>query len=496
MRKTLLIQFAILFQAALAFAIPDNFVSREVLTGTFAQAVNNNQTATTEVGEPSTTGYRTLWYSWTAPANGELTVTIAGGDTFVQTLTVWMGTTVNSLKPVVPQTVSSSASVTFPVVAGTVYAICTGSYYSSDYGNIQVNLNLGTGSTINNLIIIGLATTTNDYFASRIITSTQYGSFVVYNGGATTETLEPATGYKTMWWTYRAPANGRLTITTDGSWSYVFELSAWSGTTVQGLKQIIPNDVSSPPTVLTFPVIQGNDYQICAGDYYSGDSGGPVVLTFTLDPNSDLNSFNLTGGAVFTNDNFSSAYTLTGDSPAVVSYNTYATREALEPSATGYKTLWFKWTAPVAGLTQMTTSGSDSSFLKTLSVYTGTAINTLTFVTNAAAYSLPTVAFSAVAGQTYYLSLGDYYSGDSGGSLILAIFGQPGTLATGPNLTLEKAVHLKFQTQSGHTYRIQQSTDLKNWNSLTNVFTGNGAIQDIYVGGADTGNKVFRVSAQ
>jgi len=81
-------------------------------------------------------------------------------------------------------------------------------------------------------------------------------------------------------------------------------------------------------------------------------------------------------------------------------------------------------------------------------------------------------------------------------SLILAIFGQPGTLATGPNLTLEKAVHLKFQTQSGHTYRIQQSTDLKNWNSLTNVFTGNGAIQDIYVGGADTGNKVFRVSAQ
>ena len=496
MKYTILIPTATLLLALTAHAtIPDNFANRQVLTGTFAQAANNNQNATTEVGEPSATGYRTLWYSWTAPANGEVTITLAGGDSFYQTLSVWMGSSVSSLKPVVPLTTSYSASVTFPVVAGTVYAICTGSYNSSDYGNIQVNLTLDTGSTINNLNIIGLATTTNDYFASRIITSTQYGSFVVYNGGATTETLEPATGYKTMWWTYRAPANGRLTITTDGSWSYYFELSAWTGTAIQSLKQIVPGSFAYPPTVLTIPVIQGCDYQICAGDYDSSDAGGPIVLTFTLDPNSDLNSFNLTGGAVFTNDNFSSAYTLTGDSPAVISYNTYATREALEPSVTGYKTLWFKWTAPVAGSTSMTTSGSDSSFYKSVTVFTGTAINSLMQTTNVTGYT-PTATFTAVAGQTYYVCLGNYNSGDSGGSLLLGIFGQPGTLATGPNLTIEKAVHLKFQTQSGHTYRVQQSTDLKNWNSLTNVFTGNGAIQDIYVGGADAGNKMFRVSTQ
>ena len=319
-----------------------------------------------------------------------------------------MGTSVTSLKPVVPEVLSSAASVTFPVVSGTVYAICTGSYYSADYGNIQVNLSLDTGSTINNLNIIGQATTMNDLFVNRIITTTQYGSYIVYNGGATTETLEPTPGYKTMWWTYRAPANGRLTITTEGSWTYTLALSAWSGTAVQSLRQLIPYVVSSSAAVLAFPVIQGNDYQICTSEYYSGDPGGPIVMTFTLDPNSDLNSFNFSGGAVFTNDNFSSAYSLTGASPAVISYNTYATREALEPAVTGNKTLWFKWTAPVAGSTSMTTSGSDSTFYKSLTIFTGTTINSLTQTTNATEY-MPTATFTAVAGQTYYISLGDYY---------------------------------------------------------------------------------------
>ena len=498
MRKKLLIQLAVLFQAAAALAIPDNFVSPQILTGSFVQATNNNQTATTEVGEPSVTGYRTLWYSWTAPANGEVTITLAGGDSFYQNLGAWMGGAVTSLKTIATVSGSTSATLTFPVAQGSVYAISTGSFYSSDYGNIQINLSLDTGSTINNLNIIGTATTTNDNFANRIFTTTQYGSYIVYNASATRETLEPTPGYQTMWWTYHAPADGRLTISTDGSWSFYKQISAWSGTAVQSLSNLVPAVTasgSSSTTPLTLPVIQGNDYQICLSSFYSSD-GGPIVVTFILDSNSDLNSFNLSGGAVFTNDNFRSAYTLTGDSPAVISYNTYATTEALEPSTTGYNTLWFRWTAPVAGSTQIQTQGSDSSFYKTLLVSTGTTINGLSKVTNSTGYTLPTVTFNAVSGQTYYISLGNFYSGDTGGALLLSIFGQPGALAAGPSLTIEKAVHLKFQTQSGHVYRVQQSQDLQAWNTLTNVFNGNGAIQEIYVGGQSAATGMFRISAQ
>jgi hypothetical protein len=417
MKKYILLQFAALLCPVLAQAvIPDNFANRQVLTGDFVQATNTNQNATLEVGEPSATGYRTLWYSWTAPDTGEVTITLDGGDSFLKVLSVWMGNSLGGLKTIVAGT-----PVTFPVVQGTVYAISTGSYYSGDYGNIQINVSLDTGSTINTLSFIGPGTTTNDLFVNRILSSTEFGSYLVYNGSSGRETLEPTPGYKTMWWTYRAPATGRLTITTAGSWNLLKTISVWSGSAVQNLLQLIP-EVSGSDCLL--PVVQGNDYQVCVSSYYSGD-GGPIVLTFMLDTDSDLNSFNLSGGAVFTNNNFNSAAVLTGASPAVIFYNDYATREALEPANNGYRTLWFKWTAPVAGQTQILTQGSDS-FLKLITVYTGTTINTLTQVVQSSALNLATATFTAVAGQTYYISLGCYYSGDSG-SVLLSIFGQPGT---------------------------------------------------------------------
>ena len=486
MKKYLALQLAALLCPVIAEAvIPDNFANRQVLTGAFVQATNNNQNATLEVGEPSATGYRTLWYSWTAPDTGEVTITLDGGDSFTKVLCVWMGTSLGGLKTIV-----GGAPVTFPVVQGTVYVISTGSYYSANYGDIQINVSLDTGSQINTLTFFGPGTTTNDLFVNRIVSSTEFGSYLVYNGSAGRETLEPTPGYNTMWWTYRAPANGRLTITTDGSWTYLKTISVWSGTAVQNLQQLIPT-VSGSDCLL--PVIQGNDYQICVSWYYSGQ-GAPIVLTFMLDTDSDLNSFNLSGGAVFTNNNFNSAAVLTGASPAVISYDTYATREALEPANNGYQTLWFKWTAPVSGQTQILTQGSDS-FLQLITVYTGTTINSLTQVIQPTSGNPVTAAFNAVAGQTYYISHGSYYSGNSG-SILLSIFGQPGSPTTGPTITVQRAVKLRFQTQAGRTYRIQQSQDLNTWNSLTNVISGNGAIQEIFVDGQDMATKLFRVSVQ
>lgn len=484
------ILFCLLMCAGSAYALPDNFSNREVLSGAFAQATNNNQPATRETGEPTDTGYRSLWYSWTAPDTGEATISLDGSDTFPKTLDVWMGTSVGSLKWAAGSSSGAVATTTFPVAKGTTYAISMGSYYSSDYGNIQVSVTLNTSSPINTLNVIGAGTTTNDVFANRIVTSTEFGSYVVYNESSGRDTLEPTPGYKTMWWTYRAPKTGRLTVTTDGSWTFPKWLSVWSGSLVQNLVQLVPNESDG---AFSFPVIQGNDYQVCVGSYYSSD-GGPIVLTFLLDSNSDLNSFNLSGGAAIGNDSFANAKVLAGTSPAAVTYSTYATREALEPANNGYRTLWFKWTADVAGNTQILTQGSDT-FPKLVTVYTGTAINNLTQIVQSAAINLATASFTAVAGQTYYISVGSYYSSDSG-SIVFSLFGQPGTPTTGPALTIERAVRLKFQSESGRTYRVQVSPDLSTWNSLTNVITGNGAIKEVFVGEDGAGVKAFRVWIQ
>jgi hypothetical protein len=288
----------------------DNFANAQVLSGYPLSVTNNNQNATTETGEPAATGYRTLWYVWTAPSSGQATVTTEGSDSFGLYLTVWMGDSVVDVKSVVSVSPNTFPSVEFPVVAGTVYSICTGSYNSGQYGNIQVNLNMNTTSSLDTLNFIGTATTTNDNFASRIVTSTEFGSFIAYNGSATREALEPTPGYATVWWDYHAPANGALDINNlgDGTWNFGKYISVWSGTAVQNLELLVP-EVENAGGDCYIPVIQGNDYQVCVSSY-SG-STGPIVLTFSLNANSGLNSFNLSGGATFTNDNFDSATVLT-----------------------------------------------------------------------------------------------------------------------------------------------------------------------------------------
>ena len=456
---------------------------------------NNNEFATTENGEPTATGNKSIWYEWTAPASGQLTLTTEGSDNFNQYLTVWIGNSVSTVKSVVSVGPATFPSVEFPVAAGTVYYICSGSY-SSGYGTIQLNLTLNTSSSLDTLTIIGAGTTTNDNFADRIITSTEFGSFIAYNGSATREALEPTPGNATMWWTYHAPANGVLDINDlgDGTWAYNKYISVWSGTAVQNLELLVPEILNTGGDCF-IPVIQGNDYQICISGYSSGT--GPYVLTFSLNVNSDLNSFDLSGGATFTNDNFNSATVLNGATPAAVSYNSYATRQALEPSD-GNNTLWFVWTAPASGLTQILApeisqlNGSDN-FNKYITAYTGTTINTLTQVGQVGPTSYPQLNLTAVAGQTYYIAVGSYSSGS--GPFAFGIFGQPGT-PTGPTLPIGQAYKIQFPTVTNTTYRIQESSNLSVWNTLTNVVSGNGLLQKVFVDPQGANNLLFRATAQ
>src|SRR5262245_48701928 len=85
------------------------------------------------------------------------------------------------------------------------------------------------------------------------------------------------------------------------------------------------------------------------------------------------------------NDLFANAWILTGTSATTNGNNNqpaFATREDGEPWPVGVniggRSVWFRWTAPVGGPTRVSTLGS--SFNTILGVYTGTAVNALTFV--------------------------------------------------------------------------------------------------------------------
>src|SRR5687767_2782651 len=82
-------------------AIPDNdnFATRIALVGTNATTTGSNVGATLEPGEldPSFEGGRSVWWSWTAPADGAVTMTTAGSN-FDTLLAAYTGDTLSNLK--------------------------------------------------------------------------------------------------------------------------------------------------------------------------------------------------------------------------------------------------------------------------------------------------------------------------------------------------------------------------------------------------------------
>jgi hypothetical protein len=106
----------------------DNFASRAVLQGTSATAYGTNANATRESGEPrhaGKNGGRSVWWTWTAPASGTVTVDTAG-STFDTLLAVYTGSSVSSLASVASNNNASgvsSSKLTFAATAGRQYQI-------------------------------------------------------------------------------------------------------------------------------------------------------------------------------------------------------------------------------------------------------------------------------------------------------------------------------------------------------------------------------------
>jgi hypothetical protein len=108
---------------SLASAPPnDLFANRISLTGTNASVTGHNMAAAMEADEPKPLQFgdaqRSVWYTWTAPANGK--VTLALKNAFEVALAVYTGSTLSALQSVVSD---DSTSVEFDAVQGTTYQI-------------------------------------------------------------------------------------------------------------------------------------------------------------------------------------------------------------------------------------------------------------------------------------------------------------------------------------------------------------------------------------
>ena len=123
----------------------DHFTNRIGLTGAVVATTGTNVRATREDFEPYHGNYarRTIWWAWTAPANGTVTITTAGSD-FDTILAVYTGTTLSQLTLVAYNNNSGdkTSRVTFPATADTTYQIVVGSDSSYQSGTVQLNIAL------------------------------------------------------------------------------------------------------------------------------------------------------------------------------------------------------------------------------------------------------------------------------------------------------------------------------------------------------------------
>ncbi len=469
----------------------DNFANRIAAPPGSTSRTGSNLLATKEVGEPinpaGAAGDTTVWWTWTAPAGGQVRIDTNGSD-YDTTLAVYRGSALGALTLVGdndddPNAPDYTSAVTFTAEAGVTYAVQV-SGYSGAVGNIvlrypqpqsvvgepvitvqpaDTTANSGAPFTLsvvalnatsyqwyhNNSAVSGATSATyavpqaslshegvyhvvvsniagsvasrearlvvaqpspppvNDAFTARQVLPGNSGSVTGSNRGATGEASEPdhagvSQPLQSAWFEWRAPANGMLTLTTEGS-AFDTTLALYSGASVSSLTLVASNDdepLLGTRSRIAARVVSGVLYRIAVDGYNAASGAFTLGYSFTADSVST------------TNDAFASAYAVTSGS--ALGSNVRATRETSEPwhlteRQTGGSSVWWKWTAGAGGPVTVATAGSD--FDTILAVYDGSALTTLRQLgsnDDAGGLMTSSVQFTAVAGVTYYIAVDGY----------------------------------------------------------------------------------------
>lgn len=411
--------------------------------------------ATAEPGEPIIPGVstgQTAWWTWIAPSNGLVTIS-ANGTSFDPLLAVYTGTELSSLSLIASNNYVSCytnsncgchwrvrRSANFRVSAGLVYQLAVDSalYTDAQWGAQLATTNASHGPRwTTNVLSSGVLslefqfspTPRNDEFEFRTELRGSRLGVRASNWGATRQTNEPShlgnPGGSSVWYSWKAPASGRVTLSTNqippyrlptsGSFYGVVTVinlgpnycgneqdqnpppaffpifAAYTGASLASLVPAnnLPLSLTNYPHAISFDAIGGQTYQIA----FDGNMGtvGDISLHLAL-----------TRPAL--NDNFKRRIKLHSVHAVATGYNAGATAEEAEPSmgdASTGKTVWWLWTAPVSGDVSIDLRGSDYSF--PVAVFTGSTIAEL----RSMASGTNAISFPAVAGRTYQIAVGD-----------------------------------------------------------------------------------------
>ncbi len=343
----------------------------------------------------------------------------------------------------------------------------------------------------------------NDHFTNRIVIATPNlavpiaftNQSIGRNTDATKEPGEPEhvfnAGGKSVWWSWTAPTDGDVRVTTDQS-TFDTLLGVYTGPAVGQLTLVGDNDDHGEARTsrVRFRARAGIAYHIAVDGYANpgveADSGNiKVLLMFHGEPLVRP-----------PNDHFANATAVSGQFAAVGGSNVNATHETGEPDhagESGETSVWWAWTAPVSGSVTVSTEGSGFDTL--LGVYTGGALGSLVLVagndnisTEGGIFS-SRVTFNAVAGVTYRIAV-DGFDGASGG--ILLRVGASAPMLSAPERLANGAFGLLLTGAPGRLFEIQATTNFDGWTVLGTVSNANGVVPFVDVPAAGVARRFYR----
>ncbi len=381
---------------------PPNGASQRPDNDDFANAANLEDAvegdlllATTEPGEPpfargTMRPAASVWYRWTADADGPVHFTVAPDPAFSGSTTIrvdlYRGENVAALRPVA----SAPWGASFLAEQGTEYVIRV----AADTRGAPFTLSWREGGAPG-----------HDAFDAPVVLDGVEGQVKGTNAGAT---LDPGESFgpfaATVWYAWTAPADGWHAFRSSAS--HLKVLAFEDGASAGDLRLV----AGLPAAGIRFLARGGAAYRIAVASPDAEVAGTDFELSWSPAEEGSTS-----------NDLLENAQALPGydSSSSYVSLNDTTTVEPGEPAGSGVRTAWWSWTAPESG--QYTWRLKSDRL--TVAAFRGDRLTNLEFVgSNGGATG--EFSFSADAGEPYRFAAGAAPGGTvftwsrAGGSLV------------------------------------------------------------------------------
>lgn len=453
MHKLSLVSIVVCLWASQAWA-SDSFINAPLVANN-STVTGDNSSATTEPGEPSFVGNRSMWYRYTAPARGIVRITTPTSPElgFYHKIHVFRGSSVSTLN-LVEWSDGSEVSVSFPAEAGMKYYVCFASGGDSS-GNFNFTVQQSAwpyGSTSSVIVTpsapkSSLAPNDNFEEATQIDSRPEPVMVLDYNYSATQANLGPEpteSGFQTLWYVWKASKRGIATISTPSSSTLGFPhiMRVFRGGEITALTDIAGFDSDyNEGGSLSFPVDEGMVYRISFGSR-NDDFSGPVIFTIRTNAwpygKAEIVKPPLPISDVPKNDFFEDATSIPSKLGkfTILDYNHSATTSdsQVEPDLVRYRSLWYRWKAPEDGYVAISTQSNpawDASY--SISVWKGSSPDDIEFVNGMAAESQRIrFGFRAVKGKIYHISTANSYQSSEGQATIWNFESGPKINPSGP----------------------------------------------------------------